>query len=116
MTDVGEVTESPPTVFVPSRRMSAGDREVSLELRSLADGRTAMLAYSSLDRLVTGCGEAQPWVSIRADRLGELREHFDLVLVDVDLPEGLRPEPGDQPVQPPVRRPDRRSGDDRVDG
>lgn len=90
MSDVGVGSEFPPTVFVPSRQVAAGDRELSLELRTLADGRTAMLAYTSLASLVGGCCEAQPWVSIRAERLAELREHFDLVLVDVALPDDLR--------------------------
>lgn len=94
MDEHGEDSEFPPTVFVPSTRVSAGDGSVSLEFRQLADGRTAMLAYTSLERLVSGCGPAQPWVSIRAERLTELREHFDLVLVDTELPEGLRIEPG----------------------
>ncbi|HEY9472829.1 MAG TPA: SAV_915 family protein [Mycobacteriales bacterium] len=97
MADGGEEPEFPPTVFVPSRRVSAGDGNVSLEFRQLADGRTAMLAFSSLERLIAGCGRSQPWVSIRADRLPELREHFDLVLVDTELPEGLWTEP-DEPV------------------
>lgn len=95
VTDVGGEAAFPPTVFVPSARVRPGDAELSLELRTLADGRTALLAYSTLDRLVDGCGPAQPWVSIRADRLGELREHFDVVLVDAELPEGLRAQPDD---------------------
>lgn len=107
VTDVGGEAAFPPTVFVPSARVRPGDAELSLELRTLADGRTALLAYSTLDRLVDGCGPAQPWVSIRADRLGELREHFDVVLVDAELPEGLRAQPDDtepagstEPTQP----------------
>lgn len=92
--------EFPPTVFVPSRRGSAGDAELRLELRTLADGRTAMLAYTSLASLVAGCGAAQPWVSIRAERLVELREHFDLVLVDVALPDDLRVPAGEPGAGP----------------
>ena len=108
MTDVGAESEFPPTVFVPSRRVSIGDGEVSLEFRQLADGRTAMLAFSSLERLIVGCGRSQPWVSIRADRLPELREHFDLLLVDTELPEGLRTEPDGQPGPAQTTEPDER--------
>lgn len=101
VTDDGGEPAFPPTVFVPSARVRPGDAELSLELRTLADGRTALLAYSTLDRLVDGCGPAQPWASIRADRLSELREHFDVVLVDAELPEGLRAQPDDtEPTQP----------------
>lgn len=101
VTDDGGEPAFPPTVFIPSARVRPGDAELSLELRTLADGRTALLAYSTLDRLVDGCGPAQAWVSIRADRLGELREHFDVVLVDAELPDGLRAQPDDtEPTEP----------------
>ncbi|WP_460525543.1 SAV_915 family protein [Flindersiella endophytica] len=36
------------------------------------DGRTALLVYSALDRLVTNCGEHQPWVVLPATALADI--------------------------------------------
>jgi len=57
-----EVTE--PVVYLPSRRVHAGDDEAQVELRSFK-GRLTLLAFSSLDTLVTACGPEQPWVAMR---------------------------------------------------
>ena len=46
-----------------------------------------MLAYSALDFLVAGCGEAQPWVAVPTERVTELQRlsGAETVLWDVAL-------------------------------
>ncbi|MQA86712.1 MAG: hypothetical protein GEV03_19285 [Streptosporangiales bacterium] len=63
-----------------------------LELRNIDDGRVAMLAFSSLEQLVEGCGEEQPWVAVPMDRVDELQRlsGADLVLWNVPLSPELR--------------------------
>lgn len=81
-------------VFVPSRRVRRGDAEATLELRRTEDGQLAMLAYSSLELLVDGCGEGQPWVAVPRERVAGLLSlsEADVVLWDVALsPEQRHP-------------------------
>jgi hypothetical protein len=82
-----ECGEGEPVAYVPSRRGSLRDEQVTLELRHTVDGRVALLAYSALDLLVTGCGESQPWVAVPAERIDELRRlsGAETVLWDVAL-------------------------------
>lgn len=79
-------------IYVPCRRVQQGDQEAYLELRPMEDGRVAMLAYSSLDHLLEGCGEAQPWVAIRPSNVSEYESQSgaDMVIWDTALPEELR--------------------------
>jgi hypothetical protein len=81
----------PPFLYLPVRESSAGVPVA--ELRALADGRVTILAYTALDRLLDGCGTAQPWVAIRTEELSEIRarQPFDLVSMDVDVPDEFRP-------------------------
>ncbi|MCA1675231.1 MAG: hypothetical protein LC799_24575 [Actinobacteria bacterium] len=76
-----------PVAYVPSQRGSLSDEQVTLELRHTVDGRLVMLAYTSLDFLVAGCGEAQPWVAAPAERVSELQRlsGAETVLWDVAL-------------------------------
>ncbi|MGH3390173.1 MAG: SAV_915 family protein [Actinomadura sp.] len=82
-------------VFVPSGRFAPGADAAVPEVRRLDDGRVALLVYSSLELLVSGCGQAQPWIRIRLagpkalDELARLAG-VDLVLWDVEVPEGVR--------------------------
>lgn len=78
----------PETAYVPSERVTKRDAEVTLELRDTADGHRALLAFTSLDQLVAGCGDGQPWVAVRGWQLDELREKSgaDVVLWDAALP------------------------------
>lgn len=78
--------------FVPSRRVRRGDAEATLELRRTEDGQLAMLAYSSLELLVDGCGEGQPWVAVPRERVAGLLSlsEADVVLWDVALSPELR--------------------------
>ncbi|WP_019855389.1 SAV_915 family protein [Actinopolyspora mortivallis] len=82
----------PPQAYLPSKRVLKEDTEVTFDLRGLADGRLAVLAYSSLDSLVACCGELQPWASLPKDRVEEVRRRSgaDLVIWDAQLPEEQR--------------------------
>lgn len=72
--------------------LCADDTGTELELHATRDGRTALLAYSALDRLHTCCGRGYPWVLVRTADL-ELAYHrrpFDLLLLDVAMPAHAR--------------------------
>ncbi|WP_146239985.1 SAV_915 family protein [Prauserella flavalba] len=69
------LTESAPegdAVYLPSERVQQGDAEATVELRRLEDGRLVVLAYTSLQALVEGCGERQPWLSVRGEYLEQI--------------------------------------------
>ncbi|QGK71478.1 hypothetical protein GIY23_19935 [Allosaccharopolyspora coralli] len=80
--------ELPGQVFLPSERVTDRDQEVTLELRHLADGTTAMLAYTSLESLVAGCGNGQPWIAVRGNSVDDLQQRAgaDVVLWDAAVP------------------------------
>ena len=89
----------PPVLYVPVAEV-AGDgspTELTVEFRRTADGRTALLAYTALDRLVDGCGPHQPWALIPAQRLADIERHhpYELILLDVEVPAELRRTGGD---------------------
>lgn len=79
-------------VFLPSRPAPPEATEFAVELRELTDGRLAVFAYTTLDRLVEGCGPDQPWVAVDSGRVAEVQREAcaDLVAWDVPLPEELR--------------------------
>jgi hypothetical protein len=82
----------PPVVWVPCAPEETGDDDgVSLDLRETPDGRLALLVYSSPDRLLACCGPNQPWVSLQAVELEQVRAEtgFSLVLLDVEVPKEL---------------------------
>lgn len=87
------------TVFVPTQRMRRGDAEFLVEMRHLQDGRLALLTYSSLDALVEGCGDAQPWVEVPAERVEEIRDVVgaEVVVMDQALDAAQRHEAEDIP-------------------
>jgi len=51
----------PPVGYVPCEQSGSGDEDLRIDLRRTGDGRSALLVYSALDRLVSCCGEYQPW-------------------------------------------------------
>ncbi|GAA2160738.1 SAV_915 family protein [Actinomadura napierensis] len=77
-------------VYVPSRRFQQGDTAAEFALSLFEDGRRVLPLYSSLELLVAGCGEDQPWVAVQL-RAPEGIEKFaeltgaDVVLWDVDF-------------------------------
>lgn len=84
--------ETPDVVYVPTERVLRGATEVTVELRRLEDGRTAVVAYTSLESLVSNCGDLQPWASLASDKVGEIQEQSgaEVVLWDVALPDDER--------------------------
>ena len=92
----------PPVVYVPcaavpeagvaDRGVVSPDAEVTVEFRRTADGRTALLAYTALDRLVDCCGPYQPWILMPTAKLDEIDRYlrYDLILLDLDVPAEFR--------------------------
>lgn len=78
--------------YLPSQRLRAEDVEAVLELRRTVDGELGLLAYSTSDLLVAGCGPGQPWIAVPLDRVGDLvgLSGADVVVWDAGLPEGSR--------------------------
>ncbi len=78
----------PPVVYVPCNVASPEAGELSLDMRTMRDGRTALLVYSALDRLVHCCGHQQPWVVVWTAQLDEFdkTQPFDVILLDVEIP------------------------------
>lgn len=58
-------TDAEAIVYLPVESADP-EAEAVLELRPTEDGQTVMLACSSLDQLVTCCGEYQPWIAMPA--------------------------------------------------
>lgn len=79
----------PPVLYLPVREHPEGGSFP--EVRALRDGRTALLAYTALDRLADGCGENQPWALLHTSQLGEVKaqQPFDVVAFDQKMPSHL---------------------------
>ena len=88
----------PPVVYVPCAERVVNPEDVRIEFRQTREGKTAMLAYSALDRLHTCCGVGQPWFVIPTAGLEKLHsvQPFDLVLLDLVIPEGHRTHEGER--------------------
>lgn len=82
----------PPVVYVPIAHEVADPTDAQLEYRRTDDGRTALLAYSALDRLYAGMGAEQPWIVMPTAQLEAVWEadRFDTVLLDVVVPVEFR--------------------------
>lgn len=82
----------PPFVYVPCAEPVTDPAQARVQYRTTRDGRRALLVYSALDRLHRGIGDAQPWFVTATPGLQVLhdREPFDLVLLDVLVPEDQR--------------------------
>ncbi len=76
----------PATVLVPVSGPPAQDGSVQVVLRACA-GSLVLPAYSTLERLLIGCGPDQPWAVLRSDDVeGLLPSWGDAVAVlDVAL-------------------------------
>jgi hypothetical protein len=81
----------PPIVYVPCAPAQS-DEELTIDLRVTKDGRLALLVYSAMDRLIAHCGPAQPWTVMATKDLEQARlaTGFELILLDLDIPEELR--------------------------
>jgi hypothetical protein len=91
MTHTPEPEGAQGVVFVASKPLNPGDREVTLELRPTNDGQLAIMAFSSLETLVAGAGPQQPWIAVPPDKVEELisRSNADGVLLDMVIPPSL---------------------------
>lgn len=79
-------------VYIPTQLVGPQDQEARVELREDGEGQLAMLAYSSLEDLVRGCGKAQPWISVPVSRVSHVQREAGAQIVywDVELPEEIR--------------------------
>lgn len=90
-------TTSSVVLYTPST--APDSREIRLALKPLEDGRLALLVFTSLDLLVSGCGNEQPWVAISETQLEELfhTSGADVVVVDAGLTPQQRWGEGNEP-------------------
>jgi hypothetical protein len=81
-----------PFVYVPSKPFRPGDSEAQLELQPLTTGHRALIAYTSQQALLDGCGPKQYFVRFPSSRLQEAMRQCgaDRVLIDTTLPDHLR--------------------------
>lgn len=79
-------------LYVASRPMHSWTDLVQLELQPDKRGRLMVMAYTSEEALVAGCGPYQAWVSIPSDLIGEAvkRSGADGVLFNPVLAEESR--------------------------
>lgn len=79
-------TPVPPVLYLPVK--DHPELEKVAVIRQLADGRSALIAFTALDRLVDACGERQEWVLVHLSELDEIRARtpFDVVAFDPVVP------------------------------
>ncbi|MGL5864852.1 MAG: SAV_915 family protein [Dermatophilaceae bacterium] len=82
----------PPVLYVPLVAPAADGAAVQVEMRTTADQRVALLVYTALDRLMHCCGPHQPFAVLPTTSLDTVRASspFDVVYVDLVIPEELR--------------------------
>lgn len=87
----GETAE-PTVLLLPSVPGGGEDGRPALALKPLDDGRLALPLYTSLDRLVAGCGDRQPWVAVIDSEVEQLFQNSgaDVAIVDAELSEDVR--------------------------
>lgn len=80
------------SVFIPSEPMKPDDEQANVELRETTEGALALVSFTSLDRLVEGCGEHQAWISVPRAEVQRLAEQVgaQVILQDVPLPHEQR--------------------------
>lgn len=102
----------PPILYLPTTGRGDG-RFAEIEMRRMQDGRTALLAYTAMDRLLDLCGAAQPWALMETAKLGELEQTqpYDVIFLDMELPaEVRRPDTVDEMGQAAAEREGRSDG------
>ena len=92
MTERAQLEHYPPILYVPCAEHVADPDDLRVSYQTTKDGRTALLVYSALDRLIRCCGADQPWFTFPTPSLQQLWdvEPFDLVLLDLMVPEDQR--------------------------
>jgi len=90
--DTDELHYLPPKVWVPIQTPGEGATEVVLDLRETARNGLALVAFSSAETLVAGCGPGQPFVVVQAADLDRLRKvvGFACIVFDTGLPEHVQ--------------------------
>ncbi|MFC5730724.1 MULTISPECIES: SAV_915 family protein [Nocardioides] len=85
---------APPVVYLPVQTDADG-QVTDVKMLKLGDGRVALLAYTALDRLIDAWGDHQSWLLFETRKVDDIRQvkHFDVKLLDVDVPAELRPGP-----------------------
>ncbi|WP_308170577.1 SAV_915 family protein [[Mycobacterium] fortunisiensis] len=78
----------PPVVYLPCAEAVDDPNDARIDMRETRDGRTALLAYSALDRLHECCGEDQAWIVVPTAFLSELQSlhPFQLLMLDIEIP------------------------------
>lgn len=81
----------PPVLYLPLSVKSTREEQL-VEIRELKDGRRALLAYTALDRLLDLAGDRQPWVLVRTEDLGQIKQEqpYEVVIFDLDVPASYR--------------------------
>ena len=81
----------PPVVYVPCLIGASGEG-LNVMLRTTTDGRTALLAYSALDRLRAGAGGDVRWALLSIADLQAVHNEspYDVLYLDLRIPEGER--------------------------
>lgn len=81
-------SDFPPVVYLPCAESVSNPEAARVDMRQTRDGRTALLAYSALDRLHTCCGPDQAWILVPTANLARLQvaRPFQLLLLDVVIP------------------------------
>ncbi|MFC8181440.1 MULTISPECIES: SAV_915 family protein [Nocardiaceae] len=85
-------SDYPPVLYVPCAEQVSDPSDARVLINDTRDGRSALLVYSALDRLHTCMGRDQPWIVVPITFLPAIEEvaHFDLVLLDVVVPDKAR--------------------------
>lgn len=79
-------------VFLPSQQAAPSDPQVQLDLRTTTEGALALVSFTSLERLVEGCGERQAWISVPETEVQRIAEQVgaQVILQDLPLPDEQR--------------------------
>lgn len=82
----------PPFLYIPCVSHVTDGAHAEAVYRQTKDGRSALLVYSSLDRLLACQGADQPWFGLPLQSLQMLHDvrRFDIVYTDVYVPEERR--------------------------
>lgn len=84
----------PPILYIPCVAEVEDPAALEVRYRRTKDGRTAILVYSALDRLMRCCGDRQPWFTLPTADLQSLWDAapFELALLDLPIPADERHE------------------------
>jgi hypothetical protein len=83
----------PSALVLPTAKKPKNFGTAEIELRRTADGKIALMAFSSVQRLVECLGPYQPWALVKSEHLPKIyqTQPYDMIVLDSDLPEELRP-------------------------